>query len=130
MRVLETRPDDEIIQLKDVTPGLDYYYEFVGGDGTGPIEHITLIRGEDARENVGMYIHDEGRIMDPPMPRNQIASELYWHSRGLPADHPYDIRGPAVIVGGPDDEGDDMDVPQRFIDWMVNVGYAIVQVTS
>jgi hypothetical protein len=87
---------------------VDWDYEWIkkfvsAGPGKDWIEHVTL----SLHPKIGMYINEEGKIMDPPLPVNDLATRLYRESRGnirFPGDT---IEGPAVLVGGPDPEGDE-----------------------
>jgi hypothetical protein len=50
-----------------------------------------------------MYLNEEGKITDPPLPANDRATALA-HDALLPGDY---IAGTAVILGPVDDDGND-----------------------
>ena len=117
VRVLITEPNSMIIRDATVPLGVEAFNKLVHGY----IEHVRL-----AQDGVGMYINEEGRLLG--MSQNLVASMLFWTSRQLPAGHAHDIKGPAVIVGPPDEEGWDTDVPERVIELLANApGVTVVK---
>lgn len=105
IRVLVTEPGSMTVTAKTLVPDLPAIQKLVGGD----IEHVTLAA------DLGLYCNETGRISDPPAEQNEIGSRLYWAARGLRPNDLYDIRGVAVLVGPPDDEGDDTSVPEHVV---------------
>lgn len=105
-------PGQQTIRLTDIPEqgGLEALQEAVGGY----IEHVTLARGV-----AGMYVHDEGLLIDLPV--NPLASYLYATVGGRTP-----ICGPAVLVGGPDAEGRDLDVPMQLVDILARQGVTVV----
>lgn len=106
-------PGRQVVRLLDIpdgAKGLDALQAAVGGY----IEHVTL------RPRIcGMYVHDEGLLRDLPV--NPLASSLYAASGGHTP-----ICGPAVLVGGPDQEGNDTDVPMVLIHILAARGMTVV----
>lgn len=85
---------------------VDWDYQWIKNFVGGWIEHVTL----DGRV-LGLYMNEEAKLLDPPLPINGLATTLYRRSRGFTDQNaPYGatIEGPVVLVGGPDDEGDDL----------------------
>lgn len=81
----------------------------VGGD----IEHVTLAR------DLGMYVNEEGRMLGQE--HNLVASRLYWAARHMTPSDVWDVRGPAVLVGPPTEDGDDTSCPDHVIKMLGNV---------
>lgn len=86
---------------------VDWDYKWIKDFVGGWIEHVTL----DGRQ-IGLYMNEEAKLLDPPLPVNGVATALYRRSRGYHGDTPVPagmtIEGPVVLVGGPNDEGDDI----------------------
>jgi hypothetical protein len=105
MTVVTIQPGDRLGKVETVDWDYEWIKQFVSaGHGKDWIEHVTL----SISPQIGMYINEEGKIMDPPLPVNDLATRLYRQSRGnrrFPGDT---IEGPAVLVGGPDSEGDEV----------------------
>lgn len=110
IRVLVTEPGSMRVRVMTITDRLEQLQELVGGD----IEHVTL-----TSDRVGAYIHGEGRLENQA--QNEVASMIYWHCRGLAPSDVWDIRGKAVLCGGPDGAGWDTDIPQTFVDTLAAV---------
>lgn len=115
-RVAVVVPDElgrQVIRLTDIPDGSEGLTALQGLVG-GYIEHVTL-----QPRVCGMYVHEEGLIRE--MPFNALASILYAASGGVTP-----ICGPAVLVGGPDLEGNDTDVPMTMIHVFVARGMTVV----
>lgn len=105
-------PGCQVVRLTEIPEpgGLEVLQGMVGGY----IEHVTIARGI-----VGMYVHDEGLLRDLPV--NPLASSLYAQAGGRTP-----ICGPAVLVGGPDPEGNDLDVPMTLVHLLAAQGILVV----
>lgn len=110
IRVLVTEPGSMTVTAKTIDGSLETFQALVGGD----IEHVTIA------EDMGLYCNETGRVADPPAPQNEIASRLYWAARRLASSDQWDIRGVAVLVGPPDEEGNDTSLPDHLIQLLGN----------
>lgn len=113
--VLFLTPGSMTVVARRVDLDLEFTRSMVGGD----IEHVTLAR------DLGMYIHEEGRIVG--LEHNLIASRLYWAARRLWPSEEWDVRGPAVLVGPPDEDGNDTSVPEHVIQMLGAVPGVTIQ---
>ncbi len=86
----------EITDFTDLQDAVGGMIEAVGG----------MIEGHDFT----LYIHGEGKIFGDPL--NLVASSLVV-DRLMPGDY---IAGDAVMIGGPDAEGRDTDLPTVLLD--------------
>lgn len=73
-------------EVRDIAPTLDAYQGIVGGD-------IEVVPGWTIIPGVSMYCNEEGKLDGLPL------------NFRTPYDH---IVGTVVVVGGPDDEGEDL----------------------
>lgn len=110
IRVGMIAPGGDRISLVDIDPTLASFQEAVGGY----IEHVTLAA------SFGMYVNEEGKLEG--LPHNDLASYLLQLS-GY-ADY---VAGPAVLVGPPDGEGNDTDLPAEIITVLGTIGFTVVQ---
>jgi Domain of unknown function (DUF3846) len=119
MRAVLLQPEATVGEVIDVDGSLEALQGLVGGY----IEHVQVAR--TPRSGLGMYVHDEGMIRDLPV--NGLATTLYWNTRrgGVPAVLPYAIHGPAVVVAGPDDEGDDLPMDEESVGMLILLGIPI-----
>jgi hypothetical protein len=97
------------VTLWEIRPGLpDDFRAIVGG-------HLEAVMFDQPRAS--LYINEEGKLMSLPV--NQRATALTWaHNsafRGLDV-----IAGDAVLVGPPDDDGDDQAVPEAYVELLFN----------
>jgi hypothetical protein len=70
-----------------------------------PIEHVTVLAdfagGLDFRR-ADMFVNELGHVVDPPLPRNEAATDIYrrnalmYHGYDDPEELPW-IAGPAVL---------------------------------
>jgi hypothetical protein len=58
------------------------------------------------------YIDDEGKLKNQPL--NKLATDLWYDSGQMILVGDY-LAGNALFFGGIDDEGNDMDIPEDFI---------------
>lgn len=70
-------------------------------------------------ERVTIYVNEEGKLLD--LPANPIAYAFWqtvdtYHCTTTPGWNDW-IAGPAVILGGTDDEGETLPVPADIFDW-------------
>lgn len=100
--VLVVQPDSTV-QIREADVDLAFTQELVGGY----FEHVTLAR------DLGMYVNEEGRMEG--LAHNATASRLYWAARNLQPSEHWDIRGPVVLVGPPDEAGNDTSVPDHVL---------------
>lgn len=107
--VLVIAPGSTTVQIRQADVDLAFTRELVGGH----IEHVTLAH------DLGMYMNEEGRI--DGLAHNAVASRLYWAARNLQPSEAWDIRGPVVLVGPPDDDGNDTSVPDHVITRLARV---------
>lgn len=117
LRVLEIQPGDDEAVARTVDLDYDYLRNFVGGF----IEHGMLANGELPSQRLGFYVHEEGLIIG--LPDNWLATALYnaTHTGGSG----YPIAGPMIVVGGPDEEGDELGVSDAWIAALRNIGLAV-----
>ncbi len=119
MRAVLLRPEANVGEIIDVDGKLETLQGHVGGY----IEHVQLVR--TATGGVGMYVNDEGLIRGLPV--NALATRLYWGTRkgGIPDVLPHAVHGPAVVLAGPDAEGDDRPVTVEEIWALRNLGVEV-----
>jgi hypothetical protein len=114
-------PDDqsEPIRLEQLDEhDLDSYQRLVGGS----IEIINLERPAST-----LYLNDEGKLLGLPL--NQRATALLWtHNSAFRGQDV--IMGPAFIVGPPDEEGHDEDVPPELVELLLETKRYCVQVQT
>lgn len=65
------------------------------------------------------YIDEEGKIKADCQPINAIATAI----ANIPGDY---IRGPMVIFGRADDEGNETDVPERLVNLIMNQRWEVI----
>ena len=79
----------------------------------GPIEALPFT------DNSAAYVDEEAKVRDDPPPPNALATRLM--NEVGPGLWPGDvILGPMVVVGPPDDEGNDTDVPDDVVALILN----------
>lgn len=78
----------------------------------GYIEAVMLYDGK-GEAAIG-YINEEGKTLT--LPRNAVATWAFEQGGGTRCDY---IAGPMVIVGVPDDEGEDTPIPGY---WLTKLG--------
>lgn len=93
---------------KPVVVEKDWDYDALSAAVGGDIESFPT---HDA--DVTVYGNEEGKLLRLPV--NDVAHE-WLHTLLMPFDV---IVGPVVVVGFDPDTGDDLDVPQRIIDQLV-----------
>ncbi|MEU9685379.1 DUF3846 domain-containing protein [Amycolatopsis japonica] len=94
---------------------LDAYRQVVGG----PLELVNLDRPE-----AGMYFHGEGKL--DGLPVNARATVLLWvHNRAFRGQDM--IVGPALLVGPPDANGNDLDCPEDLVDLLFHSSRYLAQ---
>jgi hypothetical protein len=122
MRAVLINPDDKVGKVIDLPVTRDQgsltaLQDLVGGS----IEHVQLVRTDGG--GMGMYVHDEGMIRRLPV--NRLATGLYWRTRAVqppPGTLPYAIHGPAVVLAGPDYEGDDLPIDEGWVATLHGLG--------
>ncbi len=102
MRGLVIQPGGEAV-VCDVDTDLHGLQEIVGGY----IEAVGLTCPMPATA----YINEEGKI--DGLPPNPVASSI---THLMPGDF---IAGPMVILGPPDNEGEDTPLPTELLDWLL-----------
>jgi hypothetical protein len=114
--VIPVDPKQSIRQEELHNNDLDAYRRIVGGN----LEVLNL-----DRPPATMYLNDEGKLLG--MPVNQRATALLWVHNSAFRGHDV-IVGPAFIVGPPDRQGDDTDVPEDLVDLLLHSRRYRVQV--
>lgn len=104
-------PPSGPVQILDVE---EFSLEFMQDCVKGPIEAIGL-------ESATMYLNEEGKIVDPPLPPNDIATRLLHEAGGIPWDT---VLGNVIIVGPPDDDGDDTSLSTEWVQFLKGASLA------
>lgn len=107
-RILIMRPG-EAAELRDVEVPDDGAYEALKAivePITGhPLEHVTVwadFTGGNAFKRADMFVNELGHLQEPPLPRNDAATEIYRrnalmnHGEAMPERLPV-IVGPAIL---------------------------------
>jgi hypothetical protein len=105
--VLVIEPGQWKARRETVEPDLRTFQRLVGGS----IEALSLT------DEVSAYINEEGKLVD--LPRNEAGDRLVKHALStvgrtmIPGDY---VAGPLVLMGQPDDEGEDTGVPESVVE--------------
>lgn len=79
----------------------DQYHAIIGG----PLEVAPCDK------TVSFYVHGEGKLVE--LAHNATATELWGEYGGFPGDDW--LAGNVIVVGAPDADGDDTDVPDHVL---------------
>lgn len=129
MRAALIAPDSTTVNVVEM-PDTDQLTWLQGQVG-GWIEHVTLrqFNADDAQIVVGLYINEEGKLANPPLPANPVATRLYLGAdaqRELTVVPDY-IAGPAVLTAADQLTGEEVDLPFDALDELRRLGFTVVQ---